>query len=220
MSEEIKLVKKSNWLDKQRENKFIKSFIRKNIIPLEVNQPANLNENKNYYFKFLEILGFKNLNVKGNIIFAKFPNGWKYKQLRPNEKFIYLLDDKNRKRATVFISVFMSEENQGDSVFAIKKFITFINWLPRYMIRFEDNEGKIKAVIVDNANDEIIYETKVKVIKLKDEEKNDEHKYHLLKKNIYDSLENECRTFLNLNYPKYNNILEYWENKNYVYDDN
>ena len=209
-------MQKSNWLEKQARKKLLKKFIRNNILPAEVNIPEGFRENKDYYIKFLEILGFKKIKYEGSLIFCEFPKGWKYEQTSNSEMFIYLLDNKNRKRASVFFNVFYAEKELFSKKVKVKNFSTFINWLPRFMLRIREQDDKSTFIgeIVDNQENKIIYKTIPKKLNIEVSDSK------IIKKQLYDSLEYECKEFLNLHYPNFNNILEYWDDKNYEYEEN
>lgn len=209
---------KSNWLEKNRTKKAIKKFISQKLIPLDVNVPEQLGQNKEYYVKFLEILGFKNINILSNFIKADFPKGWKYKVYKETFPFFYLLDDKSRKRASVYLSTaeFLGMEKGEEELNNKVQYIAFINWMPRYVSRIREEKNYAYGEVFDNGTEKVLYKTKPRFISSQDEKTS---AYHIDKKNLYDSLEEECKIFLNLHYPKHSNILEYWENKNYVYEE-
>lgn len=210
---------KSKWLEENRTRKAIKKFISKKLIPLDVNVPEQLGQNKEYYIKFLEVLGFKNIKIVSNFIKADFPIGWKYKVFKETFPFFYLIDNKLRKRASIYLSTteFLGMEENEKEITNKVQFIAFINWMPRYVYRIREEKNYAYGEVFDNGTEKVIYKTKLRLIS--DKVDKTDKKYHIDKKNLYNLLEEECIAYLNLHYPNYNNILEYWENKNYIYED-
>lgn len=235
---------KSEWLEKIKQTKMLKKYVKEQSVPLNVVQPPELKND--YYIKFLEHLGFKNIKVNGDQIYCKFPQGWKKVITFLSDNFVYLVDDKGRKRASIFYKFlgnfnYELDKDKIDDKTEIpldKKLIkisTYINWLPRYIIAIRhlinypmgknittENIEKyynspIYGCIIDNATDKNIYETRKCILPEKYIHNEKNTKYFLLEKKYKDSLYDECIKFLDINYPENSNILKYWSEWNIIF---
>lgn len=222
-------MQEKSWLEKERQKREIKKFIRSNLLPNTVASPEQLNQN-DYHIKWLEHLGFKNIKLEQNFITAKFPKGWRKISTYLSDNFVFLIDEKNRKRASIFFNYFYSSEldeneTEENKDKLLKPFISsHITWLPRYMVSVRRTEnfplGKnltdenlekyynspMYAVIIDNASNEIIFETQKKDIGIFYKDKS----YPELEKRLKESLFLEANEYLLQKFPESNNIKSYW----------
>lgn len=228
--------KKSEWLEDHKQLKMLKKYARERSVPLNVVQPPELKGD--YYIKFLEYLGFRNIKIVGEQIYCKFPQGWKKVITYLSNNFLYLIDNKGRKRASIFYKFlgnfnYESDKDKIDNDIEIpidKKLIkisTYINWLPRYTIAIRHRinypmnknitpeniekhyNSAIYGCVVDNALDKNIYETRDYILPEKYVYGEKNTKYFIIEKQYKNSLYDECTKFLDINYPEHNNILKY-----------
>lgn len=192
------------------QTKQIKQFIKDNRIPIEVNMPESLTE---YHKQYLEELGFTVLEETDAFFHCDFPKGWKKEAPSFLNCWVYLIDNKKRKRAGIFFRI-------ADKKASKTYYVTYINYIPRYKVvvdhevRFDVNkrnneEHKNSPIIgrVVDADDTIVFDAgRFELIhKFGDELYNQEVK------EINANLRAKCEKWINEYYPEHDNISKYWE---------
>jgi len=116
-------------------------------------------------------------------IACKLPEGWK-KQGSDHDMWSYIVDDKGRRRASVFYKAAFYDRKAGISL--THRFSVTSNYAFKQDIQY---------LVVDNVNGERVFETEV----LPNTKEN-----HAVLEEIYES-------WLKENYPDYKNPMAYWE---------
>jgi hypothetical protein len=203
-----------------KQKRAIKKFISEKTIPHTVAMPENMVID--YHRAFLEYMGFKILKSESGFFYCVFPKGWK-KVNSDMLEWCYVLDNYGRKRAAIFYKFmgFLRGEKKGQ---LYSKVSAHINWIPRYQIKVnhvvpfdikkkdnsEHNNSPIYGCVFDNSIDESIYELKpIELITDGSDRKKREQEI----RELTDKLYNDCINWIKEEYPEYDNVAAYWENK-------
>jgi len=219
---------------------FRKYAKNKTMIPADVNVPKQMTID--YYFTFLRHLGFKVLGKEGQQVIVKYPNGWKKTIVVPNvDDFMYLLDDKNSRRAAIFYKYLggITEKDVIEHKLDIKKhelknykkIVSYINWMPRYVTKvrnvvempigkFKKDRDKINSHynsdmfggVYDQKDASILFTTKPQNVGIEyNEDREQNVEYSRAKQKIVVDMFDTCEKWLAGEYPEYKNITAYWE---------
>lgn len=164
-----------------------KEFVESLQLPKKTNYPHGLNTTEQYHKMGIKVL----VPTKKDDMFlgVQLPTGWK-KQSTDHSMWNNLVDDKGRIRASIFYKAAFYDRE------------TFINFNHRYISTSEYvesaklPEGRFTPkfyCVKDTTTNEILFQTEIT------------HEYD--NKDFQD----QCKDFLERNYPNYKDINAYWE---------
>lgn len=170
----------------EQEKQGQKELSESSQLPVKVNSPREININEQYALMGINVVG----KTEGDELFLeiKLPNLWKIERT-DHSMWNKLLDNKGRERASIFYKAAFYDRD------------SFINFSTRYIWEGNyDREDSISFFVKDNATGEIIFETEIM--------SKDVNQVNYFKKQ--DDLKDQCKEFLEVKFPEYENINAYW----------
>lgn len=161
-------------------------LIESQQLPRSCNHPRGVNAAEQYHKMGIKVF----TSSKGDDLFmgVKLPDGWK-KEATGHSMWNNLVDDKGRIRATFFYKAAFYDRD------------AFVNFGTRYLWTDDHSEKDSTSYIVkDTATGEILFRTEKQI---KDYEDKDYFKKQ-------DALQQQCKDFLNNNFPDHQDINAYW----------
>lgn len=183
-------------------------------LPIKVNYPYNVDVKKEYSLMGIEILGeTKDDNLTFDVI---LPNGWEYVRT-DHGMWFNLIDDKDRKRASIFkkytsyeLDTFINF-NQAIN-FKVDR-LGFLNGDYSMFGGKYTSENTPFVGRVTNFKGDILFETQHMqcYVEYNPDGKGYTYEYRINSSEIMDELRRECIHFLKDNFPRYEEINVYWD---------